>query len=227
MTIEAGLRVGHREDDRNVHLDLDSVDAAQDHGVGVAEAHRRHRHQVGVDAGPEEAVLALEHPLEGGRGKERPEVERDHGGAVLLLPEGRREDHRHQHVDQLLVPGHYGKVLDRLPQLGRLPQLLFDHPRQHSLDRVRPRHLLRPEVDERSQAQLDLERKLRRGGCDERLQVRGWDNRNAHDETSPFMLGPDARDTTPPIVRRQPAPRLSSAERCPVPGPLTARRCRG
>src|SRR5437588_140274 len=60
------------------------------------------------------------------------------------------------------VPGHHGEVLDGLVELGGLAQLLLDHPREHPLDGVGPRHLLRPEVGERRQAQLDLEREIRR-----------------------------------------------------------------
>src|SRR5262249_12578716 len=92
-------------------------------------------------------------------------------GAVLLLPEGRREHRAHHEVHQVLVLPDDRYVVDGVAQLRRLLELLADDARQRAASEFPGSGRLRPERDQRLQAQLAPERQRLGRRCRLRLDV--------------------------------------------------------
>ena len=158
VALEPGVRIGHRQGQRVVHAQLDRVDARQHQRVGLQAAHRVQRRRIQIHLETDGTIFAPEQAFEGRRGVEAPQLERDQRRAELLLEGGRREDGRHQDVDELTIPGDDREIRDRAEQLRRLLGLLLDDPGEASLGRQHVAELARPEALQRGQAQLGPER---------------------------------------------------------------------
>ncbi len=154
---------GGEDHHRNVASELDAVDPLEDQLVGEREPLGRHRRVHG--ALPQEARQALQRAVriherapEGRRRVERPQMEGEEGRAVLLLPEGRREERGHHQVDERLMRADDRQVVDHPGQLGGLPGLLANQTRDRPPAELVIGGELGPERDQRGEAQLAPER---------------------------------------------------------------------
>jgi len=74
--------------------------------------------------------------VEGRRGVETLQLERDQDGGELLLEERRRKDPGHEQLHELAVAIDHAEVRDRGHQLGHVLDLLADHPHERPLAEV-------------------------------------------------------------------------------------------
>ena len=171
MAVEPGVGVGHREDQRILHDEVDPVDPLQHERVGEEEPHRGHHRRVEVHATAERAVVGAQELFEGGRGVEALQLERNQDRGELLLEERRWEDAGHEHVNELTMAIDQPEIRDRGRELGHLLDLLADRPDERPLGRGVVGELLCPEREQGHEAQLTLERKGVRVPIDGRLEV--------------------------------------------------------
>ena len=157
VAVERGVGIGHRADQRVVDLHLDAVQAAQDQCVGVPHSHSADHGRLEVDASLDRAVLGHEQVPHQRRGVKATQLEREHGGAILLLPRGPWKYRRHQDVDQITVPLDHGGVADGAGELWRPANFLRDDPGQRRLGRPLGGNGPGPKGDQRLQAQLATE----------------------------------------------------------------------
>ena len=158
VALETGLGVVHGEGERVVvHVERHAVVGAQDRVVGVEESPASGQLGVRVQPALEEAALVEQEPPEARRRMHGAQLEGDRRGPVVLLPGRRREDQRHEDLDQVAVALERGRILDRRPELG--------HPLEATTDR--PGHVARdaglgglglPGGDQGREAQLAPER---------------------------------------------------------------------
>src|SRR5262249_21115855 len=103
-----------------------------------------------------------ERATEGRRRVERPQLEREQGRAVLLLPEGGREHRGHHQIHERAVLLDDRQVLDQPGQLGRLTRLFANDARYRSSAEFVVGGKLGPKGDQRREAELTPERERRR-----------------------------------------------------------------
>jgi hypothetical protein len=159
VAVELRVRIGHGQHQRIVDDEVDPVDPLQNQLVGVEDPKRAHHGRVEVHPAAEGPVFRAQVPLEGRRGVEALELERDENGRELLLEEGRREDTGHDYLDELLMTVDDAEIRDGAQELGHLGDLVADGPDEDPFRGGIVAELLFPEPQQRGQGQLALERK--------------------------------------------------------------------
>ena len=94
VPVEARVRIGDGQDERILQIDGQAIEPLQHQRVRIAAPDRRHERLVEVDVPLEPAVVVHQVPAHRRRRVEAPQLERNHGGAVALFPQGGREARR-------------------------------------------------------------------------------------------------------------------------------------
>src|SRR5215831_8858873 len=155
MALQARQRIGRSEDQGIRKVEVDPVDLVQDKRIGVQDFDLGQGLDIRVHAYAEGPIL-IRHPeaCKGWGGIEALQMEGEQRGGIRLVPGGLGEDHRHQHIDQLLVLDKDGLIGDGFQQLRSLAHLVLHHAGDGCLDGMLGSDGLLPEGNEGRQTQL-------------------------------------------------------------------------
>ena len=171
VPVQPGLEVGDGEDHRHVAPQVDAVDPLEDQLVGEQQPRPGQglRDALGLQeagAAAQRSVRAHQRAPERRRRVERPQLEREQRRAVLLLPEGGGEHRGHHQVHEAAMLVQHREILDDGGQLRSLARLLAHEAGDRPATELVVGRQLRPELDQRREAQLAPEGKgpvIRRG----------------------------------------------------------------
>ena len=207
MPLEPGVRIARGEDERVVHVERHAVVGAQDGVVGVEEPPVGGALGVQVQPPLERPVRVEQEAPEARRRVDRAQLEGNRGGRVVLLPGRRREDARHQDLDQLAVALEHRGVVDRSPELGRPLEPPADRPGDVARDaRLGGRAL--PRGDQRGEAQLAPERERRGRKLEPEARLGSGGSKPVHETSAAPPAGTTAAPIWPGAPRRRGNPTL-------------------